>query len=258
MKKKELETLEKINEERKLDKETKQKIHKKVLGNFLIAVVILLLWEGLKLIAINFDKKIATLIFKEISAGIFLMTLFLFEVAYKKDDDNLAITSIEMFLLSIATLLAPYILISKPKIYTSIIDVHFAIYFTAKNFYIFKNQKREYLKEKSDITEIVKKESQDELAQEQLEKIRREQIKNDQEKQKVPQKRGRGRPRKVTTEVDETPKKTTRKTTTSTKTKKTTAKKTATKKTTKTVKTLEPQTEEQPKRKRGRPRKTEI
>lgn len=253
--KKELETLEKINKERKLDKEIKLKIQKKVLKNFLIAVAVLLLWEGLKLIAINFEKQNVVLIFKEISVGIFLITLFLFEMAYKKDDDNLAITSIEMFLLSIATLLAPYILISKPKIYTSIIDVYFAIYFTAKNFYIFKNQKREYLKEKSDITEIVKKESQDEMAQEQLEKIRKEQLEN---KQEVPKKRGRGRPRKVTTEVEETTKKTTRKTATSTATKKTTEKKTETKKTTKTVKTSETKVEEQPKRKRGRPRKVEV
>lgn len=186
MKKKELETLEKLNEEKKLDKETKLKIQKKVLKNFLIAVAILLIWESFKFIAINFEKQNATIIFKEVSVGIFLMTLFLFEMAYKKDDDCLAITSIEMFLLSIATLLAPYILISKPKIYTSIIDVYFALYYAVKNFYIFRNEKRAYLQEKSDIKDIIKKESKDELAKKQLEKINEE-----------PPKKKRGRPRKI-------------------------------------------------------------
>ena len=41
MKKKQLETLEKINEDRKLDKETKEKIRKRVLKNFIFATVIL-------------------------------------------------------------------------------------------------------------------------------------------------------------------------------------------------------------------------
>ena len=174
MKKKQLETLEKINEERKLDKETKQKIQKKVLKNCLIAVVILLTWESLKLIAINFEKQIATLIFNEVSVGVFLITLFLIEMAYKKDDDSLAIISIEMIFLSIATLLSPYMLISKPKLYNLIIDVYFVIYYCVKNFYIFRNEKRKYLKEKNDITEIVKKESQDELAKKHMENTKNE------------------------------------------------------------------------------------
>lgn len=186
MKKKELETLEKLNEERKLDKETKQKIQKKVLKNFLIALVILLIWESFKFIAINFEKQNATIIFNEVSIGIFLITLFLIEMAYKKDDDSLAITSIEMLFLSIATLMAPYMLISKPKIYTSIIDVYFALYYAVKNFYIFRNEKKAYIKEKNDIKDIVKKESKDELAKKQLEKINEE-----------PPKKKRGRPRKI-------------------------------------------------------------
>lgn len=186
MKKKQLEALEKINEERKLDKETKKEIQKKVLKNFLIAVIILFIWESFKLIAINFERQIATLIFKEVSVGIFLITLFLFEISYRRDSDSLAITSIEMFILSIVTLLAPYILISKPKLYTSIIDIYFVIYYATKNLYIFKNEKSEYLKRKNDIKEIVKRESQDKLAKQHIENTKNEQPK-----------RKRGRPRKI-------------------------------------------------------------
>lgn len=194
MKKKQLETLEKINEERKLNKETREKIAKKALKNLLLATGILLFFAILKLIAINLEKKLAILIYREASVGVFVVTLILFEVAYKKDDDNLAITSIEMFFLSVATLLTPYTLISRTSIYTSTVGVYFAIYYAIKNFIIYRNEKNSYLKEKNDINEIIKKESQDELAQEQLEKIRQEK-----EKEEKP-KRKRGRPKKVKNE----------------------------------------------------------
>ena len=265
MKKKQIETLEKINEERKLNKETKEKIAKKALRNFLFATGILLLFVVLKLIAINLKKQVASLIFKEISIGLFVVTLFLFETAYKKDDDNLAITSIEMFFLSIVTLLTPYILISRTSIYTSIVGVYFVVYYAIKNLILYRNQKNEYLNQKSDIAEIVKRESQDKLAQEQLEKIKLEN-KQEQEKEEKPVKRGRGRPRKTTSEATKNTEKTTKTANTtgkkSTKSTKTTTKKTAeatkttAKNTTKTTeKVEEKETQEPPKRKRGRPRK---
>lgn len=239
MKKKQLETLEKINQERKLNKETKEKIAKKALKNFLLATGILLLFVVLKLMAINLEKQLVSLIYKEISIGVFVVTVFLFEIAYKKDDDSLAITSIEMLFLSIATLLTPYTLISRNNIYTSIIGVYFTIYYVIKNLSLYRIEKNKYLNEKSDINEIVKKESKDKLAQEQLEKIR-----EDLEKEEKPKKRGRGRPRKTANE-------TTEKTTKTTKTTK--------KKTTKTTEKTQPkEAEAQPKRKRGRPKKSET
>lgn len=189
MKKKELETLEKINEERKLDKETKEIIRKKVLKNFLLATAILLFFTILKLMAINLEKQIAILIYQILSIIVFVVTLILFEVAYKKDSDSIAITSIEMLSVSIIALLAPYILINKVNVYTSSVGVFFAIYYSLKNFIIYKNEKRDYLKEKNDIKQIIKKESKDELAQEQLKKIK-------QEKEMKP-KRKRGRPKKM-------------------------------------------------------------
>ena len=97
MRKKQLETLEKINEERKLDKETKEAIRKKVLKNFLFATGILLFLAVLKLMALNLDKNINILVYKISSVILLVITLVLFEVAYKKDSDTLAITSIEMF-----------------------------------------------------------------------------------------------------------------------------------------------------------------
>ncbi len=187
MKKKQLETLEKINEERKLDKETKAVIYKKILKNFLFAIGILVLFITLRFMALNLDKTINILVYKILSVISLAATIILFEVAYKKDDDTLAITSIEMLFLSIALLLAPYILIIRKNVFTSMIGVYFTIYYIIKNLIIYRNKKNKYLQEKSDITQIIKKESKDEMAQEQLEKTKQEQK----------PKRKRGRPRKV-------------------------------------------------------------
>lgn len=187
MKKKQLETLEKINEERKLDKETKTVIYKKILKNFLFAIGILVLFITLRFMALNLDKTINILVYKILSVISLAATIILFEVAYKKDDDTLAITSIEMLFLSITLLLAPYILIIRKNVFTSMIGVYFTIYYIIKNLIIYRNKKNKYLQEKSDITQIIKKESKDEMAQEQLEKTKQEQK----------PKRKRGRPRKV-------------------------------------------------------------
>lgn len=189
MKKKQLETLEKINNDRKLDRGTREKIAKKAFKNFIFAIVILLFFIVLKLIAINIDKQVAIFIFKVLSVISLAATLILFELAYKKDNDSMAITSIEMFFLSVITLLTPYILISRTSIFTSSIGVLFVIYYLIKNFIIYRNEKNIYLKEKSDINQIVKKESKDELAQEQLELLRKQ-------KEEKP-KRKRGRPKKI-------------------------------------------------------------
>lgn len=189
MKKKQLETLEKMNKEKKLDKETREKISKKALKNFLYATEILLFFIMLMLIERNLEKQVAVLIYRILSLCLLIFTLVLFEVAYKKDSDSIAITSIEVFFLSIITLLTPYTLICRPNVYTSSIGVLFVVYYSIKNFIIYKKEKSKYLKEKSDIDQIIKKESQDKLAQEQLEKIKQE--------KEVKPKRKRGRPKKI-------------------------------------------------------------
>lgn len=188
MKKKQLEILEKINDDRKLSNEIKDKITKKVLKNFIFAAIILLFFIILKLIAINTEKQLAILIYKILSAVVLTITLVLFEVAYKKDNDSIAVISIEMLFLSILTLLTPYILINKENTYASCLGVFFTVYYAIKNFYIYQTEKNKYLKEINDINQIIKKESKDELAQEQLEKIR--------QKHEEKPKRKRGRPKK--------------------------------------------------------------
>ena len=188
MKKKELEQLEKLNEEKKLTKEVKTKIEKKVFNNFLMALDILLLFIILAVSA-KFLHRMQTLILYKISSVVlFVFTLILFEVAYKKDNDEICVHGIEMFVLSVVTLLTPYIFIKRPNIFTEIVGAYFTAYYILKNLVIYKKERKKYIKGKSDITQIIKKESQDELAQEQIEKNK--------QPEKVKQVKKRGRPKK--------------------------------------------------------------
>ena len=188
MKKKELEKLEKLNKEMKLTDDVKEKISKKVLNNFLIALDILLLFIILMIAARNINKYITVLIYKASSVVLFIFTLILFETAYKKDNDEIAIHGIEMFFLSVITLLTPYIFIEKTSVVTSIVGAYFTAYYILKNLVIYKKEKNKYIREKSDISEIIKKESKDPRIKKQRNILL--------EENEVPKKK-RGRPKKV-------------------------------------------------------------
>lgn len=192
MKNKELEKLEKIKEQQKLTKEVKDEIAKKVFSNFLIALDILLLFIVLMVAARNLDKITTVIIYKISSVILFVFTIILFEIAYSKDNDDIAINGIEMLFVSIVTLLTPYIFIQRVSVATSIVGSYVAAYYILKNLIVYRKTKNKYQREQSDIPQIIKKESKDIKAQEEKEKLA-QQIEE-------PVKRKRGRPRKVKTE----------------------------------------------------------
>ena len=83
----------------------------------------------LRFMALNLDKTINILVYKILSVISLAATIILFEVAYKKDDDTLAITSIEMLFLSITLLLAPYIYLNDRRIFYNLL-------YNKKSYYI--------------------------------------------------------------------------------------------------------------------------
>lgn len=195
MKKVEIEKLDELNKKKQLNKKDKNKILNKVLSDFLIAIDILLLFIILMFIKRYLDKNIAVCIYK-ISSVIFLMfTLVTFEIAYKKDNDTLGITGIEMLFVSICLLLLPYFFIERPNLITLNLGSYFACYYIFKNLIVYNKMKKDAIMNQSDIPEIIKKESQDKMAKEELEK----RIKEQEQKEEAP-KRKRGRPRKIKTD----------------------------------------------------------
>ena len=80
MKKKELEKLEKINEERMLSKEAKNEIAKKILNNSLIALNLILLFVIFIIISIVLNKEKAILTYKISSFALLFASILLFSV----------------------------------------------------------------------------------------------------------------------------------------------------------------------------------
>lgn len=269
MKEKSLEELEKINESKKLSKEVKDRISNKVFSNLIIAIDILLLFMFFMVAQNRLSKTELSIFYKVTSMLLLMLTLVLFEIAYKKDNDSLCVSGIEMLVLSIIILVAPYFCLEKSATFAEITGSYYAAYYILKNLYIYKKEKKEYLKEKNDIKEIIKKESKDELAIEFNEKVKQEEnskpakrvgrpkkekseakiIKEETIKtEKVATKKA-GRPRKIDSEKVEEPKKVGRP-------KKTDTQNTTPKKVGRPRKTEQKtETEEKPK-KVGRPRKT--
>ena len=151
MKKSILKDIESIKEKRNLSEKVQKKIKDRAISN----------WS-------------AILIYNISSIVLLIFTLAIFEIAYKKDNNSIAICGIEMLAISIFTLFSPYIFFkfSNEVIYSIMAII--AVYYIVKILRIYQLEKKKYLLELSDITYIVKKESKDELAKE-FENKRKEQ-----------------------------------------------------------------------------------
>ena len=91
----------------------------------------------------------------------FLFSIFIFEIAYKKDNDEISLNGIEFLVLSIFSLLIQYI----PKLlkidentYMLAGTYIFLIYYGIKNIIIYTCERKKELDNLSDIKEIVKDE----------------------------------------------------------------------------------------------------
>lgn len=142
-------------------KEVSEKYMKKIYLNILKAIVILAYFLVLNIIC----QKISTQHFErliQLCTMIFLfITIFIFELAYKKDDDDLAIQGIEVLVLSTYTLTSLYITKKfrfEFKNYSLVASYIFAIYFVLKSIIIYTKGRKEIAEGYSDIKEIIKKE----------------------------------------------------------------------------------------------------
>lgn len=107
----------------------------------------------------NLDRLINDI---EVFSGIFLVLGLVFlERAYKKDDGKIAISGIELLCLSMHSLSINHVITFYKydfRLYLLTSSYIFAIYYVLKSIVIYTKEKRKYLKDLSDISEIVKEE----------------------------------------------------------------------------------------------------
>lgn len=240
MKKNVLRNIESIKEERELSKETQKKIAEKIISNWAICIAILILIICFTIAKNMLPKGVADYIYHTSSVIVLIYSLAVLEIAYKKDSGEWAIAGIEILLIALFSLFSPYIFFKYTDrfIYGTISLI--TAYYIFKIIRIYYKEKKIYLIKNSDISNIIKKESKDELAQE-FEAKRKEDLKREVSKKKTPKpkttkKAGAKSPTKKTTAKKTT--NTTKKKTTSTRSS-TTKKKTTSSKTTKRKRDIE-------------------
>lgn len=137
----------------------KAPVDSKMFFNIIIAIIVLSYFILINLVnqdtsSVNNVIKIFTIIF-------LILTITIFEIAYRKDDEILAINGIETLVLTIHTLLINHILIKFDfnfEVYTLISSLSITSYYILKTLVMFTKARRRYLDSLSDISEIVKKE----------------------------------------------------------------------------------------------------
>lgn len=217
--------------------EVKEKYLKKIYLNILKAIIILFYFFVLNQAYANISSEHFELGIKVLTMVFLFIAIFMFEIAYKKDDDNLAIQGIEILVLSAYTLTSRHITNKFHfdfRTYSIVASYIFAIYFVLKCIVIYTRGRKEEAEELSDIKEIVKKE---EPKKKEASKRIKEETLNVKPKTTIPKQKksvnenteNDGEPKKKTsknTENDgESKKKTSKKTENDEKTKKKTSKK---------------------------------
>lgn len=145
---------------KKLPKEISQEILKKMFRNLLKAVGIMFYFIILNLA--YFTMKQERLISDiEVFAGVFLIAgIFFLERAYKRDNEGIAITGIELLFLSLHSLSIMHVITLFKydfRFYLLTSSYVFSIYYVLKAIVLYTKGRKEYLNSLSDISEIVKK-----------------------------------------------------------------------------------------------------
>ncbi len=181
LKKDDLKNIEKLKEKRYLSKEEKSKITARVVANWAICISIAILIMTFVIASELLEKRAAIFVYNVYSMVFLICSIVTLEVAYKKDSSSWAISGLEILFLAIFTLFAPYIFFRLDKKYIYLIIMLVTIYYIAKIIKITLSERKKYLLKISDISDIIKKESQDELAKdfqiEREEKIKKKEVK---------------------------------------------------------------------------------
>ena len=132
-----------------------------VLNNLVYASMITIYFMFFNMYAVTTESVIFTQYIKIASFIFLLLSILIFEIAYKKDNDEIALNGIEILVLSIFSLLIQYI----PKVlkinentYMFAGTYIFLIYYGIKNIVIYTCERKKELDNLSDIKEIVKDE----------------------------------------------------------------------------------------------------
>ena len=148
---------EEIKKQTELPEERIKKINRRIFPNILMAVIVTLYFIFV-ISGYQWLDKITYLTVQQVYSMVtILITIIIFEIAYKKDSDYIAVFGIEFLILSICSLLTIKIEIDFPKSYVHImnsISTLFSTYYIGKAIYFYCKMRKKALRKVSDINKV--------------------------------------------------------------------------------------------------------
>lgn len=153
--------LQTISNNKKIPKEIMKKVYSSIFGNLTVSVIIMAYLFFIIIGFFNIEKVIFEIDLKVFSGCLFLLTIILMEMSYRKKNTRLMTHSIECLVLSITNLFFPYFYTafhSRFTLIVGLISISFGVYYIVKSIIIFIYTREKFLKRMSDVTEILSEE----------------------------------------------------------------------------------------------------
>lgn len=153
--------VEEITEKRKMTAEVKENLIKNIFYNFLLAIGIMCYICSVNIVYTYASIQTYDITSKVLAMIAILITVGVFEFAYRKDSGKYTIHGIELLFFSVVVLYMPKMFTNLDKIFSQfflLTPLFCAIYFVAKSIVIYKKTEKEYQNSLSDVKKILKEE----------------------------------------------------------------------------------------------------
>lgn len=150
---------EKIEKQRQLPEEIKDRLNTITFINLLISILLMAYLLAINIVYLNEDRDIFITCAKVFAMTLIIIDVVLFEIAYRKDMVSLWIHSFELLACSILILAIPYIYLYLDEVIKRILmlaPVFFSIYYVGKTIIIQILETKHYQNNLSDVKEILK------------------------------------------------------------------------------------------------------
>ena len=150
-----------IENKRKLPEEVKNKIRVNFFVNIICSIVLMLLMLLINTLFRVIDVNKFIIYVKSLSIIEILATVFILEIAYRKDNTKIMFYGLELLVFSIITMYIPYIYTNFGFSIRSIVvfsPLYYIVYYIFKSLLYGKKAKKEYLNSLSDVKEILQEE----------------------------------------------------------------------------------------------------
>lgn len=139
-------------------KEVREKMYTKIVKEFWMAILIFAYFAFLNYGYTQMTPEVYSENLKICSILLILATIIVFEIAYRKDNGEIAIHGIELLGLGILTLFMPYVYICRGMVFKflySFSAMYIAIYYSVKALIVYELELKKYITNLSDIKEII-------------------------------------------------------------------------------------------------------